>query len=105
MEQEQAHDQHILLRALVDELHRCGLRDACTSPGSRSTPIVVPLVRHGGIRCWSHVDERSAGFFAVGAAKAGGRPGRADVHERHGGGELRAGRPRGARGGRARCSS
>jgi len=34
----------------------------------------VPLVRHEGIRCWSHVDERSAGFFAVGAAKAGGRP-------------------------------
>jgi len=73
MEQQQAH-QHILLRALVDELAGLGLRDACTSPGSRSTPIVVPLVRHGGIRTWSHVDERSAGFFALGAAKAGGRP-------------------------------
>jgi 2-succinyl-5-enolpyruvyl-6-hydroxy-3-cyclohexene-1-carboxylate synthase len=56
--------------ALVDELARCGVRHACTSPGSRSTPIVLPLVRDGRIRCWSHVDERSAGFFAVGLAKA-----------------------------------
>ncbi len=34
----------------------------------------MPLVRHGGIRCWSHLDERAAGFFAVGAARAGGAP-------------------------------
>ena len=59
--------------ALVDELARCGVEHACTSPGSRSTPIVLPLVRDGRIRCWSHVDERSAGFFAVGLAKATGR--------------------------------
>ncbi len=59
--------------ALVDELARCGVRHACTSPGSRSTPIVLPLVHDGRIRCWSHVDERSAGFFAIGLAKATGR--------------------------------
>jgi 2-succinyl-5-enolpyruvyl-6-hydroxy-3-cyclohexene-1-carboxylate synthase len=59
--------------ALVDELARCGVGHACTSPGSRSTPIVLPLVRDGRIRCWSHVDERSAGFFAIGLAKATGR--------------------------------
>jgi len=59
--------------ALVDELARCGVAHACTSPGSRSTPLVLPLVRDGRIRCWSHVDERSAGFFAVGLAKATGR--------------------------------
>ncbi|HEX2084871.1 MAG TPA: 2-succinyl-5-enolpyruvyl-6-hydroxy-3-cyclohexene-1-carboxylic-acid synthase [Solirubrobacteraceae bacterium] len=73
MEQEQAHDQHILMLALVDELARCGVRHACTSPGSRSTPIVLPLVRDARIRSWSHVDERSAGFFAIGLAKATGR--------------------------------
>ena len=61
------------MAALVDELARCGIAHACTSPGSRSTPIVLPLVRDGRIRCWSHVDERSAGFFAIGLAKATGR--------------------------------
>ena len=67
-------DSYLLLRALCDELGRCGMRDACTSPGSRSTPIVLSLVREPRIRCWSHIDERCAGFFAVGAVKAGGRP-------------------------------
>ena len=67
-------DSYLLLRALCDELGRCGMRDACTSPGSRSTPIVLSLVREPQIRCWSHIDERCAGFFALGAAKAGGRP-------------------------------
>jgi 2-succinyl-5-enolpyruvyl-6-hydroxy-3-cyclohexene-1-carboxylate synthase len=67
-------DTYLLLRAFVDELARCGMTDACTSPGSRSTPIVASLVRDGRVRCHSHVDERCAGFFALGAAKATGRP-------------------------------
>jgi 2-succinyl-5-enolpyruvyl-6-hydroxy-3-cyclohexene-1-carboxylate synthase len=69
-----ATDTYLLLRALCDELSRCGLEHACTSPGSRSTPIVLSLVREPHIRCWSHIDERCAGFFALGAAKASGRP-------------------------------
>ena len=31
-------------------------------------------MREPRIRCWSHIDERCAGFFALGAAKASGRP-------------------------------
>jgi 2-succinyl-5-enolpyruvyl-6-hydroxy-3-cyclohexene-1-carboxylate synthase len=69
-----ATDSYLLLRAFCDELARCGVRHACTSPGSRSTPIVLSLVREPRIRCWSHVDERCAGFFALGAAKASGHP-------------------------------
>jgi 2-succinyl-5-enolpyruvyl-6-hydroxy-3-cyclohexene-1-carboxylate synthase len=69
-----ATDTYLLLRAFSDELARCGLRHACTSPGSRNAPIVLSLVREPRISCWSHIDERCAGFFAVGAAKAGGRP-------------------------------
>jgi len=65
---------HLLLRAFCDELARCGLRHACSSPGSRCTPVVLALVREPRIRCWSHIDERCAGFFALGAAKASGRP-------------------------------
>src|SRR5436305_7441917 len=65
-----ATDTYLLLRAFCDELARCGLRHAATSPGSRSTPIVLSLVRQPEISCWSHLDERGAGFFALGAAKA-----------------------------------
>ena len=67
-------ENYLLLRAFCDELARCGLQHACTSPGSRCTPIVLSLVRERRIHCWSHVDERCAGFFALGAAKASGRP-------------------------------
>jgi 2-succinyl-5-enolpyruvyl-6-hydroxy-3-cyclohexene-1-carboxylate synthase len=67
-------DTYLLLRAFVDELARCGLAGACTSPGSRSTPLVLTLARQPGLECWSHVDERVAGFFALGVAKQTGRP-------------------------------
>lgn len=67
-------DTHLLLRAFVDELARCGLAGACTSPGSRSTPIVVALARDERVPTWSHIDERSGGFFGLGVAKATGRP-------------------------------
>jgi 2-succinyl-5-enolpyruvyl-6-hydroxy-3-cyclohexene-1-carboxylate synthase len=67
-------DTHLLLRALVDELARCGLTHAVTSPGSRNTPIVEALVHEPRVRAWSHIDERCGGFFAVGAARASGAP-------------------------------
>ena len=69
-----ATDAYLGLRAFVDELARCGLEHACTSPGSRSTPLVLSLAREPGIRATSHIDERSGSFFALGLAKATGRP-------------------------------
>src|SRR6478609_9460294 len=50
------------------------MRAACTSPGSRSAPIVLALTREPRLEAFSHIDERSAGFFALGYAKATGRP-------------------------------
>jgi 2-succinyl-5-enolpyruvyl-6-hydroxy-3-cyclohexene-1-carboxylate synthase len=64
---------------LVDELIRCGLREAVLAPGSRSAPVAMALharsQAHGGpLRLHVRIDERSAGFVALGLAKAGGRP-------------------------------
>ena len=69
-----ATDTYLLLRAFCDELARCGMEHACTAPGSRCTPIVLSLVGEPRLRCWSHLDERCAAFFALGAAKRSGRP-------------------------------
>ncbi len=69
-----ATDAYLGLRAFADELARCGLEHACTSPGSRSTPLVLSLAREPRIRATSHIDERCGGFFALGLAKATGRP-------------------------------
>ena len=85
-----ATDAYLGLRAFADELARCGLEHACTSPGSRSTPLVLSLAREPGIRATSHIDERCGSFFALGLAKADRPPGRARVHLGHGGRQLRA---------------
>jgi 2-succinyl-5-enolpyruvyl-6-hydroxy-3-cyclohexene-1-carboxylate synthase len=59
-----------LASALVEELARCGVRHAVLSPGSRSTPPAIALRRQEAIDLAVIVDERSAGFFALGAAQA-----------------------------------
>jgi 2-succinyl-5-enolpyruvyl-6-hydroxy-3-cyclohexene-1-carboxylate synthase len=63
-----------LASAFAEELARGGLRLAVISPGSRSTPLAVALWRQPEIEVAVIVDERSAGFFALGAAQASGEP-------------------------------
>jgi 2-succinyl-5-enolpyruvyl-6-hydroxy-3-cyclohexene-1-carboxylate synthase len=58
--------------ALADELVRSGVRDVVICPGSRSAPLALALAER--LRAHTVIDERSAAFFALGAAKASGRP-------------------------------
>lgn len=58
----------------VDELANCGLQAVCISPGSRSTPLTLAFAAHKSMRVYSHLDERSGGFFALGMAKASRHP-------------------------------
>jgi 2-succinyl-5-enolpyruvyl-6-hydroxy-3-cyclohexene-1-carboxylate synthase len=62
------------LQAFVDELVRCGLRHAVTCPGSRNAPLALTLAGRPEVEAVSVLDERCAGFFALGMAKATGRP-------------------------------
>lgn len=56
------------------ELAACGVSDVLVSPGSRSTPLAVAARNQGGLRITVQIDERVAGFCALGMAKASARP-------------------------------
>lgn len=63
--------------AVVDELVRGGVREAVLCPGSRNAPLAFALEladREGRIRLHMRIDERTAGFLALGLAIAGRRP-------------------------------
>ena len=69
----------LFLGAFFDELTRWGVREVVVSPGSRSTPLAMVAYelarRHPErLRLFVDVDERGAAFFALGLAKASGRP-------------------------------
>ena len=62
---------------LADELIRCGMTDAVVAPGSRSAPLAMELfarAQRGDVRLHVRIDERSAGYLALGLAKASRRP-------------------------------
>jgi 2-succinyl-5-enolpyruvyl-6-hydroxy-3-cyclohexene-1-carboxylate synthase len=66
---------HLWARVLVDELARAGVREMVVAPGSRSAPLVLAAAANPRFRLVVQVDERSAGFLALGIGKATGRPG------------------------------
>ncbi|MEH2175181.1 2-succinyl-5-enolpyruvyl-6-hydroxy-3-cyclohexene-1-carboxylic-acid synthase [Nostoc sp.] len=60
---------------LTETLKRLGLTCAIICPGSRSTPLAIAFAQQAPeIEAISILDERSAAFFALGQAKAIGRP-------------------------------
>jgi 2-succinyl-5-enolpyruvyl-6-hydroxy-3-cyclohexene-1-carboxylate synthase len=71
------HPSAALATVLVDELVRLGVREAVLAPGSRSAPLAFALQAadaEGRLRLHVRIDERGAGFLALGLAKASGRP-------------------------------
>lgn len=58
----------------VDELIKNGVKDVVISPGSRSTPLALAFSEHPHAKEWVLIDERSAAFFALGAAKQMKKP-------------------------------
>ena len=64
-------------QVIVDELVRCGVTDAVLCPGSRSAPLAFALHAAdaaGRLRLHVRIDERTAGFLALGLALRSGRP-------------------------------
>jgi 2-succinyl-5-enolpyruvyl-6-hydroxy-3-cyclohexene-1-carboxylate synthase len=63
-----------LARVVADEMARHGVSLAIISPGSRSAALAIAFDRHPDISTRVVLDERSAAFWALGYARATGRP-------------------------------
>jgi 2-succinyl-5-enolpyruvyl-6-hydroxy-3-cyclohexene-1-carboxylate synthase len=59
---------------LVTELAAGGLGTVCIAPGSRSTALALAFDAHDAVETCSVLDERSAGYVALGRGKVTGRP-------------------------------
>ena len=62
------------LRHLIAGLKQGGVRQVVISPGSRSTPLALLVKREVDLQYFVAVDERSAGFLALGLAKSSQQP-------------------------------
>ncbi len=65
---------YLACRSLCCGLVAAGVTDVVVSPGSRSMPLALTVDAMAGLRTWVRIDERSAGYFALGLAKGAGRP-------------------------------
>src|SRR5215468_3261812 len=65
---------HLHATVVVEELRRCGVEVFCVSPGARAIPLVLALEEQPAIVTKLFNDERSAAFWAQGAAKGGVLP-------------------------------
>ncbi len=53
----------------IDNLYKQGLRKVVISPGSRNSSLIISFINYGKFDCYTIVDERSAGFIALGMAQ------------------------------------
>jgi 2-succinyl-5-enolpyruvyl-6-hydroxy-3-cyclohexene-1-carboxylate synthase len=67
----------LLARVIVRQIIEAGVKDVVISPGSRNAPLSMAFHQastKGLINLHVRIDERTAAFFALGIAKASGRP-------------------------------
>jgi len=64
----------VALAGIVSGLADGGVTDVIVCPGSRSTPLALAIRANPGLRVRVLLDERSAGYFALGLARASRSP-------------------------------
>ena len=65
-----------LARAVVERLLAAGVTDVVLAPGSRNAPLAFAVWaadQQGALRLHTRIDERTAGFLALGLSKVGAR--------------------------------
>lgn len=62
------------VRTVVAQLYKRGITDVVLSPGSRNAPFILSFNSIDAFSCHSVLDERSAGFIALGMAQQSGKP-------------------------------
>ncbi|MBX3156618.1 MAG: 2-succinyl-5-enolpyruvyl-6-hydroxy-3-cyclohexene-1-carboxylic-acid synthase [Deltaproteobacteria bacterium] len=66
--------QTVWARLVAGTLADAGVATVVISPGSRSTPLTAAFHAEPGLELATIIDERAAAFYALGAARATGRP-------------------------------
>lgn len=64
----------VIGKTLVDQLVQHKITDFSLSPGYRSSPLAVAVAENPLVNVQIHFDERGAAFYALGTAKATGKP-------------------------------
>lgn len=54
---------------VIEQCLSRGVAEFVLCPGSRNSPLLAEAIRHQA-KCWGHIDERAAGFFALGRCRA-----------------------------------
>lgn len=62
------------VRRMTSALMNAGIKKVVISPGSRSTPLAYAFASTKELDVYMQIDERSAGYFALGLAKASREP-------------------------------
>ena len=66
--------KHDLAQFIIQLCASKGVKHVVISPGSRNAPLTIGFTHHKFFKCYSIIDERSAGFFALGIAQQTSEP-------------------------------